>query len=272
MLVQEKAPVQGQAAPAPDQAGASNVRFDPVILYSQIASVDWTAGATTNAIGQNQPAVSPGGRIVFFEPFPGPALCTFKQGGLAPFECTLFQMRIAWRSQSSRSIAEIAAAGYLNEAVAPRGAQIAEIIGRGRLTLRADKIPVIEDCPVDLIGHAGGVIVTGGPQAGTGLMRGTGWTDGFPFPEPIQASAAGPHFEGWIDLLPFDLATLGVASGVGVGAPLEPTRYIDAALAIQKPPALPSVLGIEFFGQRGLNVKSGQVPMPPGLPCYYNAG
>jgi len=154
--------------------------------------------------------------------------------------------------------------------VAPRGAQIAEIIGRGWLTLRADKIPVLEDVPVDLIGHAGGIEVVGAPQAGTALMRGQAWTDGFPFPEPIQASAAGPHFEGWIDLKAFDLATLGVGiAGVGVGQPMEGTRFIDAVGALQVVAPIPSILGLEFFGQRGLNVKSGQIPMPPGLPCYY---
>lgn len=265
-LVQERGPVQGQATPPAGDKGGPNVRFDPIVIHAGVASHDWRAGTTTNAIGLNIPAVNQGGRLVFFAPYNGQYVA-FKEGGKAPFECTLYQARLVVRAPFERSMVEIAG---VPEHVMPRGAMLSQIIGRGRITLRADKIPIWEDQYVDTLGQASGVKLEGAAVGGGGTMRGQGWTDGFALPEPIECSSAGPALEGWIDLLPDDLVTLGQGIlGLGIGAPLPPHRYIDAANAIQVCGPMPTIVSLEFFGQRGLNIRSGQVPMPPGLPCYY---
>lgn len=271
-LVEEKnsAP-QGQASPPADQAAGRDTRYDPVILRTAIASFDWRNDTTTNALTINRPAVQRG-IIAFFQPFPGdPDLCSFREGGLSPFEATLFQMRAMIRAPFERGVYLVVAT---TEIIVPRGVQLAQVISRGLFSMTADKVDVVRDIPVDMIGGAGGLNVQGSPIAGSALNRGTKWEDGFPLPEPLELNTGKPHLEANIKLAQYDLAYLGVGpAGLGVGAPWAPDRYIDAAGAVQvagaAPSVLPTVLSLEFFGQRGLNIKAGQMPSAPGFPCYY---
>lgn len=271
-LVEEKSggSMQGQAAPPADQQASRDVRYDPVILKAGVASFDWRNNAPANALGIPRPAVQEG-QIDFFEPFPGvPRLCTFKQGGGAPFQCTLFQMRIDIEAPHERSWAIIAA---VQEVVVPRGVQLAEVLGRADLTLNVNTVPQFQNIPVQDIGAAGGIVVAGAPQSGSGLNRGTEWNHGFPLPEPLTMSTTDPKLDANIKMMNIDLPYLGVAGGLGVGAPMFTDRYIDAAGALQvcgaAPSVLPTIVYLKFFGQRGLWIKSGQIPSPPGFPCFF---
>ena len=84
--------------------------------------------------------------------------------------------------------------------------------------------------------------------------------------------STAPRLEAWIDLFQPDLAKLGAGVGLGVGAPWAPDFYIDALGAAQVVDALPLTVALEVWGQRGLHIKAGQMPLAPGLPCYYPKG
>lgn len=254
---------QGQAAPPPEQSGAPNVRYDPVLYKTEIASLDWRSGTTTNALLINTPAVQ-GTRMDFFRS-PTGQYSDFSADAKAPFESTLFQLRLVLNAQFERAGGLIAAA---REEWVPRGVQLAQVFGRGRFSLTLDGVPTYTDFPVAAIGGATGVCVEGAPIAGGAYWRGKLWTDAFPLPEPIQCDTNKPRFQGWIEIDPADLLYLGVGvAALGVGAPLAADRYLDAALALQNIGPLPTKIGLHFFGQRGLHVKAGQMPSAPGYPC-----
>ena len=268
MLVRENAP-QGQAAPPSSSTPAPDLRYDPAVLRAGVSSFDWRDDAPNNAIGLNVPAVQRG-RIRFFTPMPGvEGLVSFKEGGVAPFEFTGFHLRLVIDAPMEITIRDVLG---VQTAIIPRGIQLAEIIARGRFNLRADKVDVLSDVPVAAIGAAAGLLVNGAPFAGAAINRGTDFNHGFPLPEPLQLGSTSPRLEAWIDLFQPDLAKLGAGVGIGVGAPWAGDTYWDPLGVLQVVEPLALTVALEVWGQRGLHIKAGQVPLAPGLPCYYPKG
>lgn len=251
------------AAPPGARRFRGRFRYDATILKSEIASYDWRNNAPNNALGLSGPAVRRG-RIEFFTPAPTlRELLTFKEGGVSPFDFTAYAIRIAWRfpyEVGARYITDH------SEILTPRGIQIGQVLGRGSFTLRVDKVPVLEDVPVDAIGGGSGLVVQGSPVTGSALFMGTNRKDHWALPEPLELSPQGPRLEGWIELETCDLSYLGEGQGHGVGEPIgEDLIWAKdgEVWKIVSVPALPGKLSLEFWGRRGLNIQAGKIPGGP---------
>ncbi len=201
------------------------------------------------------------GRIKFFTPMPGvDNIVTFKEGGVAPFDFTAYSLRLKFEGPFEVGHKTIAAVPTF---YTPRAIQIAQVIARGRFTMKVDKIPALEEVPVSAIGAGGGLLIQGTPVAGSAQNMGTGRKDSWALPSPIRMSTKGPRLEAWIDIQDYDLAYMGAASGIGVGAPMAPDIYVDAVGALQVAGPLPFGLFLEFWGKRGLHIKAGTTPAAP---------
>lgn len=236
-------------------------RYDPSVLFYRVSTPDLRNDTTTFADGLQRPAIQTG-RMTFLDVKPAVAgLTNWKEGGKAPYPFTGYRLALRFffpldtSDILSRNVGGIAT-------ITPRGALLAQFLGRGLFSMQADTVPIFDKVPVDAIGAAGGLIVVGGADTATGQNMGTSRRDGFPLPDPIRLDTGGPSITAWIDWAPTDLAYLGAGiAGVGIGAPLPTEIYaIDGAPPVVVPtlhaPAR-MVVSMELWGRRGINIHAG---------------
>jgi hypothetical protein len=244
----------------------SRERFDAAIFFAGKVSFDWRNNAKKNAIGTQGAAVQKG-RIDFFKPFPAvEGINTFREGGTAPLDFTAFGIGIAYACPPDMNRPDVQEVLSLP----PRGVQLVSVIQRGKFSMRADKIDVCDQIPVDAMGARSGTIVEGLSASGIAQNMGTTRRDGWALPEPLHLTSQGPALQAWIDLNQFDLDYLGEGvNPIGVGAPWPFDKILVNTDETGEAPKwevkhidpMPFGVYLILWGRRGLDVAAGKMPV-----------